>query len=507
MKSGCSPSAALIWRRAALAQPAPDPLAPLAAAAQPTQPSQRRRAAAVTVDASPDRRRPAPVPRRRPIAVPKDWRGVFDAIDAGNWASAQAGIAALPPSILTPVAKAELYTAKGSPVGRPRLAPGADRRGARAAAGRPARADGAQARRDDAAADRPAKGRPYMLGSAPVRYKARPVQGEPAADQLRAALDPLVKADDAAGAEAQLCSTRPQLSVEARAEAAQRVAFVYYVLGLDLDARRVADTWRAGRDRRMGAPGGVDLRPRVVAPRRLRTPPRAPSSRSPQLAQQRELRAGGLLLGGARRAGVPAGRARSTPLLKAAARSNGKLLRPARPRNAGHGHQAPGRSRSSASIRRSTNCPTSSARSSWRGSASRRWPRKCFATRPRSARPSEHHALIQLAKRLDLPAAQLWLANNGQPGARSDAADRYPNPRWTPLNGWRVDPALAFGHIVQEFAFRRDRGQPRRRGRPDAGPARSPRSDMARSRGVPYSRADPDRPAATTSNSARASSR
>ena len=40
---------------------------------------------------------------------------MFDAIDAGNWASAQAGIAALPRSVLTPVAKAELYTAKGSP--------------------------------------------------------------------------------------------------------------------------------------------------------------------------------------------------------------------------------------------------------------------------------------------------------------------------------------------------------------------------------------------------------
>jgi soluble lytic murein transglycosylase-like protein len=69
--------------------------------------------------------------------------------------------------------------------------------------------------------------------------------------------------------------------------------------------------------------------------------------------------------------------------------------------------------------------------------------------------PAEHHALIQLAKQLDLPAAQLWLANNGQPGARSDAADRYPNPKWSPVSGWRVDPALAFGHIVQESAFRR----------------------------------------------------
>jgi soluble lytic murein transglycosylase-like protein len=69
--------------------------------------------------------------------------------------------------------------------------------------------------------------------------------------------------------------------------------------------------------------------------------------------------------------------------------------------------------------------------------------------------PSEHHALIQLAKRLDLPAAQLWLAKYGQYGAQADATDRYPNPHWTPVNGWRVDPALAFGHIVQESAFRR----------------------------------------------------
>ena len=61
---------------------------------------------------------------------------------------------------------------------------------------------------------------------------------------------------------------------------------------------------------------------------------------------------------------------------------------------------------------------------------------------------------------LDLPGAQMWLANFGQPGARSDASDRYPNPRWTPLNGWRVDPALAFGHIVQESLFKRNAVSP-----------------------------------------------
>src|SRR5947209_13806205 len=86
----------------------------------------------------------------------------------------------------------------------------------------------------------------YSIGSAPYRYKARPVQAEPYADQLRSLIDPLVKADDAAGAEAQLVLYAPQLSVEARAEAASRVAFIFYVLGQDADARRVADTWRVG---------------------------------------------------------------------------------------------------------------------------------------------------------------------------------------------------------------------------------------------------------------------
>jgi soluble lytic murein transglycosylase len=102
--------------------------------------------------------------------------------------------------------------------------------------------------------------------------------------------------------------------------------------------------------------------------------------------------------------------------------------------------------------------------------------------------PSEHHALIQLAKRLDLPAAQLWLANNGQWGARSDSSDRYPNPAWRPLGGWRVDPALAFGHIVQESAFRRTAvSQAGAVGLMQVLPITA--QQMATSRGVPYSRA------------------
>src|SRR5947208_13017460 len=102
--------------------------------------------------------------------------------------------------------------------------------------------------------------------------------------------------------------------------------------------------------------------------------------------------------------------------------------------------------------------------------------------------PSQHHALIQVAKRLDLPAAQLWLADNGQWGAHSDANDRYPNPGWGPIGGWRVDPALAFGHIVQESRFHRTAVSPADAvGLMQVRPGTA--QDIARARGLSYSRA------------------
>ncbi len=171
---------------------------------------------------------PAPVVQAPPtptVAVPRDWRGVFDAIDRGQWDSARAGIAALPPSPLAPLAKAELYTARNSPAvdlnsllaliaeapeipQASQLAAMAVKRGATAA---------------------PlimVPRRTVNLGSAPVRYRSRPVQGDPVADQLRPILDQLVKTDDAAAAEAQLLTFAPTLTAEGRAEAGQRVAFI-----------------------------------------------------------------------------------------------------------------------------------------------------------------------------------------------------------------------------------------------------------------------------------------
>ena len=432
----------LIWAAPLAAQDAADPLAPTPEASVPAP-----------VPAVPSIIQ-QPVIVQPQVQVPRDWRGVLDAIRAGNWVSAQAGIVSLPASPLAPVAKAELYTARNSPTvslsqlqnllaEAPEL-PQADQ------IARMAQVRGATG----PLLVVPAR-RTMNLGSAPVRYRARPVSGEPMADELRKVLEPLVKVDDGPGAEAQLLLYAPQLSAEARAEAGQRVAWIYYIQGLDLDARRVADTWRSEAVGEWSSQAAW-----ISGLASWRIGDCNSASRSFQqvagTALQRELRAGGLYW--ASRAEQMCRRPRSVePLLRAAANTAessesfyGLLARetlgmstrlPADPHNTADPSidQLP-------NVRRATELAQI-------GEVS--LAEEMLRHQAKIGNPVEHHALIQLAKRLDLPAAQWWLANNGQPGARSDASDRYPNPNWAPLGGWRVDPALAYGHIVQESTFRR----------------------------------------------------
>jgi len=441
LRAGLLAFGTLICAAPALAQPSRDPLAPLPTPAPVTQqattvPAQQQAAPAV----------PA-------ASVPRDWRSVFDAIDAGDWPSAQAGIAALPPSVLTPVAKAELYTAKGSPV-----IDLASLQALLAQAPELPEANQLAAMAQKRGATTPPLIVPekpvYVLGSAPVRYRAHPVH-EPAADQLRPALDAMVKADNASGGEALLTTQAPNLSAEARAEAGTRVAFIYYVLGLDMDARRVADTWRQGA---IGEWASQAAWVSGLASWRLGdyNAASAEFQQAAQLADQRELRAGAFYW--AARAEQAAGRPASVErLLKAAAT-------PYEASESFYGLLA----------RETLGMPTSIPADPFSNYDPQisQYPNvqraielakigeaalaeQMLLHQARIGNPSEHHALIDLAKRLDLPAAQLWLAKYGQYGAQADAADRYPNPRWSPVNGWRVDPALAFGHIVQESAFRR----------------------------------------------------
>jgi len=68
--------------------------------------------------------------------------------------------------------------------------------------------------------------------------------------------------------------------------------------------------------------------------------------------------------------------------------------------------------------------------------------------------PSEYKPLSRLARDLGLPSTQLWMAYNAPRGGQPEPATRFPTPRWTPVGGWKVDPALVYAHALQESVFR-----------------------------------------------------
>lgn len=67
---------------------------------------------------------------------------------------------------------------------------------------------------------------------------------------------------------------------------------------------------------------------------------------------------------------------------------------------------------------------------------------------------AQYAALARLARELGLPSTQLWMAHNAPYGESSDPSLRFPVAHWQPVNGWQVDPSLAFAHALQESNFR-----------------------------------------------------
>jgi soluble lytic murein transglycosylase len=67
---------------------------------------------------------------------------------------------------------------------------------------------------------------------------------------------------------------------------------------------------------------------------------------------------------------------------------------------------------------------------------------------------AEYQPLSRLARDLGLPSTQLWMAYNAPRGGKPEPATRFPTPKWTPVGGWKVDPALVYAHALQESVFR-----------------------------------------------------
>ena len=392
---------------------------------------------------------PLPPPPAPPVmAVPKDWRGVFAAIRAEQWAAASAGIDALGAHPLNPVARAQLLTARNSP----KADLGAIETLIAAAPELP-QASQLQRMAIARGSTQPprvvSEGRVVPLAAAPRRHRSRAVTGEPAADALRLAMEPLVKADSAFEAETLLNQVSPSLSAEARAEAAQRVAWIYYVLGQDADAKRVAESgisgasgdwaaqaqWIAGlASWRVNDCANAAAHFRAVAISRAESELVAAgaywAARSEMACRRPQLVEG---------------------LMKQAARSPESFYGLVARQTLGMDRKVAAGARAPVSIAQLPNVRRAIelAAIGERGLAEELLRHQC-----RIGPPSSHAALAAKARELDLAGAAFWIAHNGPPGAVTAAADRFPLPRWTPVAGWRVDPALAYAHVRQESDFR-----------------------------------------------------
>ncbi len=80
----------------------------------------------------------------------------------------------------------------------------------------------------------------------------------------------------------------------------------------------------------------------------------------------------------------------------------------------------------------------------------------------RTGDPALYAPLSRLARALGFPRTQIAMALSAPAGGRADPAAFFPASGWVPEGGWRVDPALAFAHILQESVFRRDAVSPAR---------------------------------------------
>jgi len=70
------------------------------------------------------------------------------------------------------------------------------------------------------------------------------------------------------------------------------------------------------------------------------------------------------------------------------------------------------------------------------------------------AAPELMAGLVALAKSLDLPAAQMRLAQSlGRSGGRYDLSALFPVPTWRPASGYTLDRALVFAFMRAESAF------------------------------------------------------
>ncbi|BBC72956.1 murein transglycosylase [Altererythrobacter sp. B11] len=400
------------------------------------------------------------VARANQDAVPKQlsqrdreyYGEVFAAIDAENWSRVQELLAQRDDGLLQRVAEAEFYLARNSPrVELPQIERWLERgRNLPQAAqlGRLALTRGAVT-----LPDLPVEAQFQQRSPNPRRTRPRTIDDGTIPATVRSQILERITQDDPDGARQLLDGIDAALSPQARAEWRQRVAWSYYIENQDQAALAMAQTVSAGSGPWVAEGEWVA----GLAAWRLGDCQTAQGAfeRSAHGAANPELRSAAFYW--ASRAALRCRQpGRGTEMLRAAARADetlygmlaaeqlGEAL-PPRVNTADFTDEDWKRLGDSENVRIAVALAEIGRD---------RLSSEVLLHEAHICDPRNYGPLSRLARDLGLPSTQLYMAYNAPNGGEADPASLYPAPKWAPVNGWQIDPALAYAHALQESAFR-----------------------------------------------------
>lgn len=390
------------------------------------------------------------IPDQLDTAQREGYRAVFQAIRDGRWQDAQIGLDAMKPGPLHAIARAELYTAKGSPRVELELLVAL----LNEAPELPEAADLARLAKVRGATELPPLPQTQRLiwqDGAPRRVRAKTTKSDEIAADLAVKMQPFIKSDMGADAQALLEAT-PGLTPEAQTEWQAKIAWMFFLTGDDANARVMAakaangvSDW-AVQGRWMGALSAWRQNDCAAA----ETGFEGVAARATDV----DLRAAALYW--ASRADMVCGRPDKVQArLQSAAQFSESF----------YGQL----SRQALLIRDKGKPSTQVVAADWTRLDKRPNIRVAAALaeigetdladtvvrqQARIGDPAEFGSLVRVAEALSLPATTVWLAHNCPQGVVAAAEARYPTPNWTPTSGWRVDKALVYAHTLEESGFR-----------------------------------------------------
>ncbi len=357
------------------------------------------------------------------------YRAIFAAIHGERWADAAAKLDAMKAGPLHAIARAELYTAKNSPKIElePLMALLADAPELPQAAQLTRMA---QARGAIETPRLPALQRLTWLGSSPARQRVQSVKSDAAATEIALAIQPFVKQDRGADAEAVVEKFAADLTSDALAEWQQKVAWIYYTSGDDENARRVAAKAQAGTGD-WAAQG--DWVQGLAAWRQQDCEAAGAAFESVgRRAADSEMRSAGHYW--ASRADMACGRPQGVQAHLKAASLYTETFYGLLARQALGIDEKPVRGETFLAedwkaLERRPNVRTAAALIEIGETA---LADEVLRQQAKIGAASEHAALSRLAGRLSLPTTELWLSHNGPSGSQAVVEARYPAPNWTP---------------------------------------------------------------------------